>query len=632
MHSHERSGVPVPRFIAIIALLVAVAVAACIWDQLEHDSVRRALLNPDSTGVERIQSVEFWATQGPSAVPQLRPGLAHESATVREHVLLALGRIGRDARAAAPEVARRLEDQDERVREAAATALMRIDPALKDRAPRLAQVLARERHPVVRTAVVNALIQIGASALPAVLSLADTSDPDLRLELIRFLNEIGREDRQALGVLRTYSTDPNGKVRIAALVAMGTAMTLEEALAVLVDEEADAVRIALERLSALGSDGALSADETSRVVPALVSLLPGEDRPGRPELQNATVEALAAFRARARGAAADLARVLRDEDGRPRMNVVRALISIGGDEEIIVTALRDEILDTGENGDYAAAQLLWEYSPEAARALVPELIAQLDSDDSGTQVRAAAALYAVAPAASNRVNELIAALKRPESRTQWPLVAALERIGPEARDAVPVLIERIERRFGGRASSRQASSELDALGGIGVSSDEVLKLLRRAATDENAHNRCSAIASMGRIPFAPEQILDALTNAMSDPEPNVRAAAAMAFGMFHSEREKAVAALRTLLADDTVYVRKAAVRALGQLGADARGALSDLRGMVQAAFGESASAPGLISSNERPDWYPDFLFKTYTASLQELLAEAIARIDSEPAP
>lgn len=631
MDSHDRSGVPVPRLATIVALLVAAAVGAWVWQQWQRDAVRQALFDPDAPSVERIQSVEFWAAQGAPAVPELIRGLTHEDAKVREHTLMTLARMNMEAKAAVPSVVARLDDPDGNVREAAAAALSQIDPALPTRAPQLAQALKRERVARVRTALVNALVQIGPPALPSVLALTDTEEPDLRLELIRLLQTVGQGDRRALEVLRAYSVDPRGEVRQAALQARSGELALEEALGAIRDDEPNVVLIGLGRLSELARQRPLSPEDASCAVPAVVALLPADAASGRASLRDAAIAALEAIGPPTRSAAAALSRVLCDETGRPRMNVVRALISIEADQKIVLAALRDEILDRGNDGDFAAAELLWEYSPDAAQALVPELIAQLDSDDPDTQVGAAAALYAVAPAAADRVNELIAVLKRPESRTQWPLVAALERIGPEARDAVPVLIERIERRLSGRTPSRQASSELDALGAIGVGSEEVLALLRRAASDENAHNRCSAIGSMGRIPFAPQQILDALTQAMSDPEPNVRAAAAMAFGMIRPEREDAVAALRALLADENLYVRKAAVEALGRLGPEARPALPDLRAMVQVASGESASARGLVSSNEPPGWYPDSLFETYTRKLDELLAQAIARIKSDSA-
>jgi HEAT repeat protein len=642
MDSHDGSGIPVPRLATIAALLVAVALGAWIWKQWRRDAVGRALFDADAPGVERIRAVEFWAARGPEAVPRLVRGLTHENAEVREYVLVAFSRLGRKAQAAVPAVLVRLADPDEHVREAAVAALMRIDPALQDRAPRLVMALKDEPQASVRAVIVSALLQIGAPALPDVLGAVETDDPGLRLDLIRFLQRHGRDDPRALAVLRSYANDPGSDVRRSALLAMGNAITFEESLRGLGDEDPGIVLIALNHLYATARNGeCLTDQQLSIAVPAIAAHLSQEPSAwsafppahGGRERGDAAVAALAALGPRACSAAADLARVLRDANGRPRMHVVRALIGIGAQraqDDVIVPAVRDEILDVGNSGDYAAAVLLRDHYPQAAERLVPDLLAQLDDNDVETRLGAAAALYGVGPAAKSAVPSIIAALEREDVWIAPPLLAALERIGSGAEAAVPFLVQRARRHLGDASRFEGASRELDALGGIGVAAEEVLALLERAAIDENAQTRCSAIGSMGRIRFPPGQVLDALMNAMRDSEPNVRAAAAMALGRVHSDRDTAVATLRTMLMDENLYVRKAAVQALGRLGPDARPALADLRTMLGSAARESAAATGFRALDDRPQWFPEFLAEAYMAPLGELLADAIERIEAEP--
>lgn len=68
------------------------------------------------------------ARLGPRAVPQLEKALADPAAEVRAGAALALGLIGRPARAAAPRLTRLLLDPDRLVRTTAAGALSRVDP------------------------------------------------------------------------------------------------------------------------------------------------------------------------------------------------------------------------------------------------------------------------------------------------------------------------------------------------------------------------------------------------------------------------------------------------------------------------------------------------------------------------
>jgi HEAT repeat protein len=94
-------------------------------------------------------------------------------ANVREEAADTLGRIGPDAKGAAPALAHTLKDEDIAARRAAARALRLIGVGARLAVPALIDAL-KDRNEYVRAEVFGALGQIGPEAKAAVPALAET--------------------------------------------------------------------------------------------------------------------------------------------------------------------------------------------------------------------------------------------------------------------------------------------------------------------------------------------------------------------------------------------------------------------------------------------------------------------------
>jgi len=96
---------------------------------------------------------------GPEGVSALEEALADDDPNLRRSVVVALGKIGPGARAAAAVIARTLEDEDEQVRKSVVVALGKIGPGAKAAIPALGKALATDDKRF-RSSVARALKKI----------------------------------------------------------------------------------------------------------------------------------------------------------------------------------------------------------------------------------------------------------------------------------------------------------------------------------------------------------------------------------------------------------------------------------------------------------------------------------------
>jgi HEAT repeat protein len=116
---------------------------------------------------------------GKAAVPALAEGLACKRPDVRWDAMVALGRIGADAKEAATSVSALLREKDPAFRTEAARTLGRMGPGAKEAVLALARALTDESY-TVRLSAADALGDIGPNAKDAVpaltTALKDKSD------------------------------------------------------------------------------------------------------------------------------------------------------------------------------------------------------------------------------------------------------------------------------------------------------------------------------------------------------------------------------------------------------------------------------------------------------------------------
>lgn len=310
------------------------------------------------------------------------------NAKVRRSAAFALGRIGEDARSAAPALARRLlQDSDAGVRDMAAAALGDIARALKDDAGdlwreasgTLVQALEKDSDAHVRRSAAYALGafgKMGAPAAPMLRKALGDGDSSVRQNAAWALGQIGEGAGEAAGRLCECLKDKNPLVRRDAAGALGA-------------------------LGKAGASGVAPLIELVRAEPDEV-------------VKNAALASLANLAGpKHEKYAGELAGVLGDKDPEVRLNAAIVLANIGG--------------------------------PEAGRAL-PVLRRALKEADPHQQETAEAALAKLGPAAEPAKLDLAEALNNPKNTVMVRRNAALAlaHIGKGARSVVPKIAQALK--------------------------------------------------------------------------------------------------------------------------------------------------------------------------------------------
>jgi HEAT repeat protein len=466
-------------------------------------------------------------------------------------------------------------DPSWRVRkEAAARAAAFGDPKLA--AEVLAAALAEPENVGRRNAVVEALVGLGAQAVPALID-ALAIKPEHRKLIADALGLIG--DLRAGAALAPLVDDEDANVRVAVAEALGriggsaARKGLEQALA---RGELLLSQAALEGLNRLGAALPIGIIEPLLSTPTLrAAALEALGRTGALPVLGVIGAALE-----------DQARSTRDAAIRALAELYRRLDPLGRDAvaaevashrdalPALTTALLEATLGTQKD----AALLLGLFKrPEAARPLV---LALGDRDLRETAMQALAMIGA--PAAET----LAACAPDLESELRADAYALLPRLGPAASDprVQALLAEALDDEAAeaaaaaagalGEVGDREALAPLlralnreeavahaaaDALGRLGARHyDEVRVLVQsRGLGGPDAPHLCRALGACGRADDAPF-----LKQALGADAAAVRRAAAEALSQLPPSTD-VDEALTFALADESVDVRASAARALG---------------------------------------------------------------------
>jgi HEAT repeat protein len=428
--------------------------------------------------------------------------LRDENVETRFDAMVALNKVGAEARPVLPALIAALRDEDLRVRVLAARTMGRIGPEAKSAAAPLTELLGSPES-VVRSSATTALKQIGSSSIPPLVKSLAGSTPRIRRAAALALGTFGAEARSATVELVKALTDESFAVRRAAA----------QALAAIEPQEPSALTVLAERLT-LDDDADVAHHMALALAkggkPAVAVVLPLL-RHTRAATRYHAVLVLREMKSAPVDAVKSVQVLLKDDDADVRAVALEAVGTLG---ETAIPILVGSLKDTSADIRRGAALGLARVGAPASEA-VPALSAALADSEPTVRQAAAQALGEIGPAARAAVPELVQGLKDRTRGYRDPAILALVRIGKPAALPVAALLDEKD------TETRLAA--LVALGFLGrEAADEVVKPVTAALKDENREIRLQAVRALGRIGSGAKSAVPALKPLLSDDEPLIR--------------------------------------------------------------------------------------------------------------
>lgn len=494
--------------------------------------------------------------QNPEESAEIMLRLRSDVPAVRAAAALELGAQGKYNDAALRQVALLLTDESPRVRRAAIVALRRLavypafalpplidmladpDPAVASQAAALLVTYGQPVVPAVVRALANeearywaALVLAGLGpqakeAVPALLAVIDSREPEVRREVIMALGAIGPEAKGAVPALLEQLKSDDESLLLTATYALGSmgeaaqlaTPALRDQLQTTEDPFLHAVTAwALARLnpgdeslqrrmlSILADVLGNPTDRQARIAAAraLAQLRPPHDLL-LPELTRVlensppevTRDALLAFAAVGEPAVPEMVRMLQYEDMRPLVS--RVLAALGPQAVEAVPALVEVLPESEPLAQREILMALAAIGPPA-QAAVPRIAPLLEDENAQVRYGAAYALGKIGPAAAEAVPNLLAQLTSEDSFyrviSAWALSHVAPRKAEVTRAIAPLLVGALRHE---RPFVRVEAAE--ALGRLGPAARPAVRELERAATtDPNERVRKTAAAALEKI-------------------------------------------------------------------------------------------------------------------------------------
>jgi HEAT repeat protein len=485
------------------------------------------------------------------AIPALTKALGAENAKVRAYAAHALGKMGKAAQGAAPELIELYVDDDPYVRRAVRDALRAIDAPQELTLPLVINTL-KEASPAEAAAAISTFTELGARVVPdlcqaladddacywACLALSeigadakeavphltkalDHKDPEVRIAALIALGEIGKPSAPAAGkITQLLAGDEMEGVRYAAAFALGSmghTETAERALTNALDSENEFLRVAgawaLARL----------ADEETPLIDKAVKIVIDGIASDNPEVRDLALRVLADKSIPREATRPAFRKALEGIDDPVHLEmIVDAVAAMGEDAlEGCIRALKDKAPKR-----LYAIQVLIKLGPTAAPA-VPELIKTLKDEDAELRREAEFALGSIGADAASATEALIASLGDEDQEVRHAACYALGKIGPGAKEAIPALKKGLKSddkflRFASIWALLKIHADKLTLAEVAV------PMLIEALGDERAHVRVEAAYSLGELGSAAKAAVEALEKAMDDDNQAVRMAVAEA--------------------------------------------------------------------------------------------------------
>ncbi len=481
-------------------------------------------------------------------LPILLSGLIDPDAAVREHALIAIGRLKlkasgaigkiwprtedksafvRDAAynclielgvASAPQVAANLANAEAAVRQTAAEQLSRFKPLPADSVEPLRKALV-DPNKFIRTTAAEALLDFGAKAAPAAPDLAESIRQSAKDAQPNVPFEPDFSVLNLLVTIGTASVEP-----VAKLLAEKDPLILYQALYVLgeIGPPAKVTADAIEKIMGVQSHSAdvrLEAcralatitGDASKSTPVMKLALGFQD----PSVRNLGLRAAARMGVPGRSFAEAIFPLLDDPEPIIRQQAIAYVATLDAKGRgAAVPRLAKRLKDESANVRTAVVRVLADFGPLAAAAADDLAQAAAGDDDAEVRQTATAALADLGSAGISGKPALLATIRdaRASDEFRGTALAVLLSVAPaDPQSAEAVLKMMSDKSNGSRESAAGAASRLKA-----ASPEILFKLAAMAASDASVAVRTRATQALAEIepkPTAFKSQLEALAKA-----------------------------------------------------------------------------------------------------------------------
>ena len=369
------------------------------------------------------------AAIGKPAVEGLRGLLKEKKVSVRAESAMALGRIGKDAEAAIPELVGLLADKNERIGREASLALGRIGTAAVD--PLIST--AAHKDPNIRAYAVAGLGNLagpGSKVQEAVLKCTRDEAAVVRLEAVTALARLKASDDILLPILSENLRHDDERVRLAVVN-------------VLLERRPLLSRMAKELESLLtaenGGVSRLAAFLLGRMGPSAAPLLLSSLHDKRSHIEQ-IAEALAMI---GRPIGASLSLAVKSSEPRVRSGAALALGQIRPVARDTVPSLTAGLNDSDNDVRVACLTAISYLGPRASES-VPAVRGLLRDGSPVIRLQAVRVLAQSAPRDDRLVNDLTDLLKsESDARVERQAIDTVRSLGPRSIGALNVIIGRL---------------------------------------------------------------------------------------------------------------------------------------------------------------------------------------------
>jgi HEAT repeat protein len=478
------------------------------------------------------------AAIGKPAVDGLRGLLKARKAGVRAEVVMALGRIGADARAAVPDLIGLLGDKNERMRSEISLALGHIGPASVE--PLIAA--CGHNDAFIRAGAVESLgylVEPNLNVKHVALERAHDGSPVVRASAVKALAKLSLADDAILPILTENIHHDDDQVRLAVVnLLVGRRQLLSRMgpeLESLLTAKNDRVsRHAAYLLGRSGPDAAsrlLNAlrQDSSRIDqiadalaqigrPAAAALAAGVSSPD-PRVRRGAALALGQIRPIAPGIVQKLTAGLLDPDLAVKTAFLTAVGSLGSRASQSVPTVRALLNHQSAEIRMQAIHILSQSAPRDQR-LVADLIALVDDKDARVQREAIDILRSLGPLGRPALAAVIGRLKSTDPDVRFAAADMIGSHGPAAVEAVPALCTLLD-----DPAPKIRTIAARTLGTMGKGAQPSMTRLASLLGADQVEVREAAISTLGALELDPDQIRPHLARALRDDKTEVRRAA-----------------------------------------------------------------------------------------------------------